>query len=234
MKKINAIIVDDERAAQETLCSLIKKFVPFVKVVGVASGLQDAKTLLASMTKIPELVFLDIQLGKDIGLEFIASLSPTQSNVVITSAYSSYGLDAAKKGVRGYLEKPIDVDELTEICVQIAQQKQNKDEINKLLIPTKTSYEIIDPKDIEMLEGKNNYTLLYLRSKQIIIASKSLKYFEDQLSTPIFFRAHKSYIINLNHVVRLSKGEPGSISMQSRVKALLSRQKKKAFLSLLF
>jgi len=87
--------------------------------------------------------------------------------------------------------------------------------------------------DIMYFSASNAYTFVVMNNGDKHLVSKSLVVFEEVLSdNPIFFRVHKSYLINLKFISQYIRGEGGEIIMQDRTSVVLSRNKKQDFLNL--
>ncbi len=98
---------------------------------------------------------------------------------------------------------------------------------SKLVIPQQDGFVIIKKADILYCEADDNYTKIYLRTQQKYLVSKTLKYFEEALDTTSFARVHKSYIVNVNDIVKYAhKGKTGSIVLSNGQEVMVSASKK--------
>ena len=100
----------------------------------------------------------------------------------------------------------------------------------KLTLPQQDGFQVLNVSDILYCKADDNYTEIYLENKKILV-SKTLKYFEEALSSFPFSRIHKSYLVNVNEVVKYRKGKGGSVVISNGKELLVSASKKKAFLS---
>jgi two-component system, LytTR family, response regulator len=232
-RKLIALIIDDEEFARENLRMLIEEFCSEVEVAGAASSAQEARKLLDEVT--PDIVFLDIMMPGEDGFMFLQSLSNRNFQVVFTTAFREYALKAIKESAIDYLEKPIDIDELQaaiEKVRNLVDQKKttriSDDRLNKILenialtntvektvIPTKDGMAVVKNTEIIHLEAFENYTTLYLLGGKRYVSSKSIKAFEDKLDPRMFFRTHKSHIINIAHHLKEFNRTDGNIAILS-------------------
>jgi len=99
----------------------------------------------------------------------------------------------------------------------------------KLTLPQQDGFQILNVEEILYCKADDNYTEIFLENKKILV-SKTLKYFEEALSVFPFARVHKSYLVNVNEVVKYKKGKGGSVVMSNGKELLVSASKKKQFL----
>ena len=100
----------------------------------------------------------------------------------------------------------------------------------KITIPQQDGFQVLNVSDIIYCKADDNYTEIYLENKRIVV-SKTLKYFEDALSDFTFARIHKSYLVNVNEVVKYVKGKGGSVIVSNGKELLVSASKKAALLA---
>jgi two-component system LytT family response regulator len=248
---MNAIIIDDETKGRLALKEKLSTYCPQIKVVAEAANGQEALLLIHHHK--PQLIFLDIEMPRMNGFEMLNELEEKNFHVIFTTAYDQYAIKAIKYAAFDYLLKPIDIEELkttvskieqaqqhtganentqTKKQVELLQQnmQQPKKQLQKLAIPTLEGLLFYDISDIIHLEANSNYTTLYLTNKSKVIASKTLKEFEEMLPEDIFFRTHHSHLINLNFIKRYIKGDGGQIELQNGTFIDVSRRKKDDFL----
>lgn len=243
---IETIIVDDEIPAIDSLKTLLRKYCPEVKVIDSALNVQDAKKKINSLK--PSLVFLDIDMPDKNGFELLKSIKEIPFEVIFTTAYNEYAVQAIKNNALDYLLKPINADELITAINRFKTKKakeptdynkienlilaisQSRD-VHKLPIPTLDGILYIEPESIIHLEADSNYTHIYLLSGQRITSSKILKEYENMLKGRNFFRIQKTHLINLSYVKRYGKSEGGFVIMSNEAKIKISINKKKQFLS---
>ena len=183
------------------------------------------------------------------GFEMLNNLPDKNFHIIFTTAYDQYAIKAIKYAAFDYLLKPIDIEELktavskfdTKIALQTKNQvellqqniRQPKNHLHKLAIPTLEGLFFYDINQVIHLEANSNYTHIHFLNKTKILASKTLKEFEELLPEDIFFRPHHSHIINLQYIKRYIKGDGGQIELQNGIFVDVSRRKKEEFLKII-
>jgi two-component system LytT family response regulator len=243
---LRSIIIDDEPMGINSLKTLIEVYISDVKVVAESTSAGEAIELIENYK--PEIVFLDINMPEMSGFELLEKLRWKNFSLVFITAHQQYALKALKNNAVDYLLKPVDYEELQAAVAKIQKQQLKKESThivnyskllhelddyyykNKMLVNLKSGIEAVDLDDVIYLESKSNYTRLHLSSGKIIITSKTLKEFEDQLclTNLPFMRVHKSFIINLKRVTKYMKSED-IILLDDTFKIPLSRSKKDVF-----
>lgn len=211
-------IVDDELSARAVLESLVLRFHAEHSIVGIYEDLPQAVAGIKE-TK-PDLVFLDIEMPEYAGYEIVSFFEEIDFKIVFTTAYSQYALKAFEISAIDYLLKPIEIDRLSQAISKVEQSisnEQYKVKLEELLGLMKQSNlrisyldkgykEFVQLSDIIALEAQRAYTKLHTRQGNAIVISKNLKQFEAEFSNAQqFIRIHRSWIINLNEVVKFSK-----------------------------
>lgn len=247
--KLKAIIVDDEEFARENLRMMIEDYCPEVIVTGVAASAAQARLLIDEMR--PDVVFLDIMMPGEDGFMFLQSLPERKFQVIFTTAFRDYALKAIKENALDYLEKPVDIEELQKAvnkAKETADQKKNSglsdtrlsrilenialtNTVEKTVIPTKDGLAIVKNTEIIHLEAFENYTTLYLVGGKKYVSSRSIKAFEDKLDSNMFFRVHKSHIINIaHHLKELIRTEGNIAVLSDGTQVPVARRKLQEFL----
>ncbi len=245
---LNAILVDDEASGLEALQILIGRFCPGVKIVGSAPSADVAEKLIREHK--PDLVFLDIEMPFANGFDLLKRFDVIDFDVIFTTAYDHYAVQAFKHSAIDYLLKPVDSDELItavgkckdkgkhgnpelsrleSIIGAMAQNKPKK----KLSVSTVDGIIFLDSDQIIRLSADSNYTSIYLTNGKKVIASKTLKEFDEILLNMNFFRVHNTHLINLMYVEKYTKGEGGTVTMIDNSEVDVSRNKKNELLSLM-
>ncbi len=247
---INVIIVDDEEFARENLKLLIEDFCPELHVMAVAKNATEARTLVDELN--PDLVFLDIMMPGEDGFSFLKSIEDRRFLVIFTTAHNEHALKAIKEHAIDYLEKPINIEELQASAARasdLIHLKRNtglNDErisrilsnismnntVEKTTIATRDGMAIVKNADIIHLEANESYTTIYLTDNRKYLSSKTIKVYEDKLSEAMFFRTHKSHIINISHHLKEFNRSQGNVAILSNDIAVpVSRRKLPLFLS---
>jgi len=241
---LKALIVDDEPKARENLQILLHDFVEGVAVVGLCENIAEATEAVRLHS--PDVVFLDIQLQRETGLDLLTKLKEINFEVIFTTAYTEYAIKAFKFSAIDYLLKPIDIEELrkavgrvekrvsnnmTGRLTQLVQNlKQGSNENYKIALPTLDGLVFVKISDILYCEASSNYTQIFTAEEKYLV-SKTLKEYDDLLSDHNFFRIHNSYLININSIKKYVKGEGGYVVLNNDTSLDVSKRKKEAFLN---
>lgn len=249
-----AIIIDDEAKGRLALKQKLADYCPGIEVIAEADNGPEGIFLIEYHK--PAIVFLDIEMPRMNGFDMLSEIAEKKFHIIFTTAYDQYAIKAIRFAAFDYLLKPVDIEELKAVVAkieatekeeakssalttgkQIELLKQNmqqpKKQLHKLAIPALDGLFFYDINDVVQLEANSNYTNIYFKNKTKIIASKTLKEFEEILPEDIFFRAHHSHIINLNYIKRYIKGDGGQIELQNGNYVDVSRRKKEEFLKLI-
>lgn len=232
--------MDDETNSAEALEYLVKSYCPKIEILAIANSINEAREAIEKHS--PDFIFLDIEMQGGSGFDLLKNFRNRNFDVIFTTAYQSYAIDALREGAIDYLLKPIDKDELT-VAVERVRERREKD-LNpkldrvisllsgntaakqKLTISTLEGITFIDTHQLIYLQSDSNYTIFYLSDGRKIVASRTLKEFENQLDSSLFLRVHSSFIVNLNFVERYNKGDGGSLTMKNGSIIEVSRRKK--------
>lgn len=243
MNTIKTILVDDEINARENLRYLTATFCEKIEIVYEASNVDDA---IAAIEKHkPQLVFLDIEMPKKNGFQLINHFKKINFYIIFVTAYDRYAIRAFKYSALDYLLKPIYIKELKDAVkkVSINLEKDdfkkriealsiNQKKLQKIAIPYKSDYIIIDVKEIACIEADRMYTHIKLMNGKTYTASKKLSYYENLLSNlENFIRIHRSWIVNTNHIYLYSKKEK-YITLDNNLQIPVSKSYKNTFESI--
>jgi two-component system, LytTR family, response regulator len=241
MKKITAILVDDEESARDVLENLLIRFCPNVQLLGKYQNIEQAVEAINKNQ--PNLVFLDIEMPNYAGYEIINFFDEINFDIIFVSAYDKYAIRAFEVSAVDYLLKPIDIERLKQAVqkstelIQIKNSAQRfkllkdtltENKINSIMISEKSFQYAIDLNDIIAFEAEESYTHVHTIDKKYIV-SKNLKHFETILDqNNDFFRVHKSWLINLKHLKNYSKSLL-DIKLTNDIVAKLSKLRKAEF-----
>lgn len=242
---IKALIVEDETKSRELLKALVSKHCTDVEVIATAANVKEGVDAVNKYN--PDLIFLDISMPDGTGFDLLEKISPVKCDIIFTTATDKYAIKAIKYSALDYLLKPIDVEELKNAVEKLKEKKskvntvenlahllqnlkQGNDTYQKITLPTSTSYEIVFIKDIIRCEADGSYTTFHLTGKRKLMASASLKHYEDLLPANEFMRIHHHHLIGINHVIRYLKVDGGYAVMSDGSQIEISRRKKDDFL----
>jgi len=243
---MKALIVDDEKFCRDNLKILLNDYCPEIAEIKLASSAEEARNFISASN--PDILFLDVMMPSENGFDLLTSLNQKPKSIVFTTAHNEYALQAIKAEAIDYLEKPINIDDLQsavnkaskrtsennetdEIVKRVLKRIQNKSEEERIAIPMREGYELILVKDIVHLEASESYTMIYLSTGKRIVSSKNIKVYEQKLDNSVFFRTHKSHIINVkHHLERFSRIDGNSAIMTNGKHVPISRRKLQSFL----
>ncbi len=249
---LRVFLLDDENSALTVLRhKLVKNFPEDVDVLGVSNDPEEALVYLSQDPKI-DVLFLDVEMPGMSGIELLSQLPNRAFDVIFTTAFQQYAIDAIRKNAFDYLVKPIDETDLRAAVNRAFEKKaaqknqigksdfqtlaQNilkaQSTVSKLSVPTNEGILLIPVSDIIRIEGSGSYTTIITATKQKVVASKNLSELEDMLAAhPIFFRVHKSHVVNLNHVIKYIRGEGGSAILSDGSEVEVARRRKEEFIA---
>jgi two-component system LytT family response regulator len=234
LTKLTAIIVDDELHGRENLKKIIENYCPELEIKGSADSVISAIALVKS--HLPDVVFLDINMPVLDGFDFLDEYVDRKFMVVFVSAHEKFGINAVKVDAVDYLLKPINIKELKLTVKKLLSIKNKKIkaepilENDKLVIPASHGFNILIIDDIISLEADGCYTSIVTKNKKHTLISRTLKDFEDTLPDEIFFRIHKSHLINLNHIKDYSNLSGNFVTMIDGSKVEIARRRAPIFI----
>ncbi len=215
---LRILIVDDEPEARELLKFILQER-EGLKVCGLARNVDEAIELFEAEK--PDLVFLDIQMpGKD-GFHFIEYVRQSGQNpgIVFVTAFEHYAIQAIRKSVFDYIMKPVRQENLfaaierfqgdrgkernTELTDLLNQLRENK--VGKIKLNTRSGYVLLHPGEVVYCQADGNYTEIQLEGGNREIITQNLSSIEVLLGGGSFFRAGRSYLINLKYLARVER-----------------------------
>jgi two-component system LytT family response regulator len=239
---MKAILIDDEIHCTASLQIQLKENCPEIQIMAVCNdalmGLQAIQTLK------PDLIFLDIEMPRLNGFQLLDALKKQDFAIIFTTAYDQFAVKAFKYSAIDYLLKPIDDEDLIravhkakskgqsiqpqlEVLEKQLQSPQKPPE--KIALAYQDGYVFVNPQEIIYCESDNNYTKFHLSNGQSLISTKSLKEVEEILEDLSFFRIHKQYLINLNHIKKYVKHNGPYVVMNNGIDLTIARNRKDDF-----
>ena len=247
MKKqimIKAIIVDDEPYCCEALGILLERYCPQVQVTGSYHSGADALDIIREQH--PQLLFLDIEMPRMNGFELLERVKDLPFELIFTTSYDQYAIKAIRFSALDYLLKPIDREELVRSIQKVEQRLQHPSPLqldmlfqrlqhpaqlfSKIAIPTMEGLQMVPVDSIVHCASDSNYTILILKDRQRVVASRTLKEIEELLEGYSFIRVHHSSLVNLNEICKYIKGEGGYLVMSDGTSVNVSRSRKEGLL----
>jgi len=238
---IKALIIDDEPKARNVLKHYLESFVSEVTEIRQADSVDAAMQVLCVYK--PDIVFLDVEMPHKNGFQFLMEIKEPLFDVIFTTAYNQYAIQAIRFSALDYLLKPVDPDELKGAVLRYIEKKETDNEkkalyenlVNniekkevkdfKIAVPSAEGVYFFTIDEILRLEADRSYTHIHLVKKRPFITSKTLKHFEEMLEEFQFIRTHKSHLVNPRHITRLSNDNE-FVMLTDGSKVEVSRRKK--------
>ena len=242
---IRAIILEDEQQSRQLLHEMLTDHFKNILVLAVCENAEEARVAINEYH--PDIVFSDIELEKGSAFDMLQQLETIDFEVIFTTAYEKYALQAIKFSALDYLLKPFGIADLDN-AIKHYQERLNKNESarqfdvlfhnlkgiqadsKKIALPTLTGLKVVSLKEIIRCQADANYTTFFFAIEKKMLVTKTLKEFEELLDEYNFIRIHNSHLINLNHVVKYTRGEGGVVTMSDGSEVDVSRRKKEEFL----
>ena len=219
MKEVlRILLVDDEPEAIELLTYMLAGNEE-VRVVGSAGTVDQALQLMQEEQ--PHLVLLDIQMPEKDGFHFIEEVHRAGQvpGIIFVTAFEHYAIQAIRNSVFDYILKPVHQNELNSAIERFrtSRKQLHQDDLQKLVdalhdrgpsrikLNTRSGYVLIDPEDIVYCQADGSYTHLHLSRGHSEIITQNLGAIELLLGGNAFFRASRSYILNLNYLTRVDR-----------------------------
>lgn len=241
---MNIAIVDDEKHCIESLELDLESLSLNHHIIYKTSKPMEALQELPKLKV--DILFLDVEMPQLNGFELLDQLGEFDFDVIFTTAYSEYALQAFKNKAFNFLLKPVDVDELEEVLADWQKDNQKRaylmDESavkellakiknegfvkSKIAIPTVNGFEFLKTEEILYCQSENNYTKIFLSTGETKLISKTLKDVEKTLSNYMFLRIHQSYLINPKYLKQYNKTDGGYVVMDDGNSLPVSKQKR--------
>lgn len=244
---IVCVIIDDEANCRDDLRSLIEyKFKDRLRIAGMAESVREGAVLINAT--MPDVVFLDIRMPEEDGFQLFKKIDHVGFEVVFTTSYEEYAIEAIKHAAFDYLLKPVDPKDLESFLNRFEQQSKNNSIAGKIKLllahlesgdetkilvslPVGKEYKVINARDIIYCKADVNYTEIHILDDSKFIVSKTLGKVEEILKFPFFFRCHKSYLVNINHIDSYNKVD-GYIRMKNKELIYLADRRIEKFINL--
>ncbi len=238
LRKFKALVIDDEEKARKNLKLLLEKYFPELEVIAESNSAISARRMIVELD--PEVVFIDINMPEMSGIEFLKSLEDKNFVSIIVSAHSDFGIEALRAGVLDYLVKPIIISDLQAAVNKIVKHYSNSKRSikepssaksqKKVALSTTSGIYYTEIDKILLLKGEDNYTKVIFTEGKELLVSKTLKDFERSLPSELFFRIHKSCIINALHIKEYNRTDGGYVTLISGSKHEISKNNHALFL----
>lgn len=211
---INCIVVDDEPIAREGIIEYIRQ-IDYLNAVAQCKNAAEAAGLLQK--KKIDLIFMDIQMPKLTGIEFVKALA-CPPLIIFTTAYSEYALEGFELDVVDYLLKPISFARFLKAAEKAqsyvnARNREVSITQDFFFIKCNGKIEKIIMADVVYIEAMANYVIIHTRQKKYI-TYLTFSGIEEQLPDHLFVRIHKSYIIAISAIQTIDGNDVITSSMR--------------------
>jgi two-component system LytT family response regulator len=206
---MKALLIDDERLARSELRRLLAEF-PEIEIVGEAAQPRQAREQMLALK--PDLLFLDVQMPGETGIDFLESLSPPVPHVIFTTAYDEFAVKAFELNALDYLLKPVDPARLAAAVDRLPGLKQSTagkapsagclEAADKVFVREGEKCWFVEVGQIRLLESEGNYTRVHFGDAQPQLF-RSLNAMEERLDPKFFFRANRRQIINISWIASI-------------------------------
>ena len=215
MEDLRVLIADDDIGMRTILRKIVGKVEGFVLVAEAADG--NAAVELAETLK-PDVVFLDVEMPELNGVDCARAIQDLNPNIIVifATAYEGYMGDAFEVYAFDYLMKPFKVERVIQTLERARDRMllrntrnltppvKNRGAGGRLMLRHREGVSFIDYDDILLVQREDRSTVIYTRNDERYVTSDSLAEMEERLPADVFFRCHKSYIINLNQIKDIS------------------------------
>ncbi len=244
MKKIRTVLIEDEEKSLETLSGMLSSFFDDIEVVATARNVKEAVEVLFKHK--PDLVFADISLPDGTGFDVLDKTRPIVFDIIFTTAFEEYSVNAFEYAALHYILKPISIDKIEDAIERhkagLGYKKKYAKEYSAILngnpdqkIAFNTVSEIIFKpiKDILYCMADGNYTEVFFVNGEKLFISQTLKVYEKTLAPHSFARIHNKYLVNVKHVKKYTRGKTGYAIMETGKELPVSEIHKKNFLNII-
>lgn len=246
---MNVVIIDDEKKARTLLRILLTENCPQIKSIEEAEDLPQGVRMIHKFK--PDIVFLDVEMPGYSGIQLLEFLSADQISfeLIFTTAYSEYAINAFELNAIDYLLKPLYPEQVA-AAVQKVIEKKGQSQLNERLDELKASLRapsfskiafplaegvlFVNFDEIIMFVAERMYTTVFTQKDGTIVISKPLRFFIKKLgNVNTFYQPHRSFFINLKHIKKYVTKDGGYILMDNNEMVSITKEKKKELFELL-
>lgn len=211
------IIIDDEPLARLVVAEYLQKYSEFTIVAECDDGFQGMKAITQYK---PDLIFLDIQMPKINGFEMLELLDNPPA-VIFTTAFDEFAIKAFEANSVDYLLKPFSVDRFAAAIEKwnkrntsavnplsnlLENSQKQAEERNRIVVKNGVDIKIIPAQDIQYIEAYDDYVKIFT-ADSYYLKKKTMSYYEQVLDESMFYRTHRSFIINLEQLTKIEQLE---------------------------
>lgn len=234
-----AIIIDDVLNARISLRSDIADYCPEVDVIGEAEGVVSGARLIKELK--PDIVFLDIQMKDGTGFDLLEILPEVNFALIFTTSSDTYAIQAFRFSAVDYLLKPVDPEQLMQAVNKAESAGRSKLEVlqsnlggsKRLALNSQEKIKVVDLDDVVRCESTGSYTLFFMKDKEQVLVTRTLKEYDSMLSDVGFLRVHQSHLINMAYISEFIKTDGGHLVLKDRTEIPVSSRKRSAVIKAL-
>lgn len=250
---IRTILVDDDPKHLESLAGLLGEHFKQVEILATCNNVSEAAKKIDELK--PQLVFLDIEMSPYTGFDLLEMVDERDFEVIFTTSYNRYAIQAIKASALDFIEKPLDKESLGGTLLRYKektgkQKLQNlldnfrlSNEEQKIALPDNSGLHFYELKNIVRCQSDNSYTEFFIRgesqkegSTYKILVSTAIKDYEDLLvSKGFFYRVHNQHIVNINYIKQFAKDNGSYLVLNGNPRETIpvARARKDDFISFL-
>jgi two-component system LytT family response regulator len=242
---LDCIIVDDEQHCIDGLRAMLEQRLnDKVRLQASTTNPLEAPQLIHQHK--PDIVFLDVEMPRLNGIDMLKMIPERKFEVVFTTAWEKYAVDAIKTSAADYLVKPFSLDELSTAVQRCAERIDINHRIAKANAATNNAPQrfaitaqngsllIVNPSEIVWIRAESNYSTVFFTERPKLLVAKTLREFDEQLTAHHFFRIHSGSLVNMTHVKSFhSSGGEEYVTMSNGDKVELARRRKPEFFELI-
>ena len=211
MKDLKVLIADDDAGMRLVLQKIVDKVPGFKVTSQVENGIQALKAFKKEKF---DVVFLDVEMPEMNGIDCAKQISDIAPDtpIIFATAHDDYMADAFQLYAFDYLKKPFDIDRAITSLKKIKKAASSAQapalglnamgSLGKLIVRHREGISFVDTKDIVLAQREDGSTVIYTLNDRIA-TSEPLGELEKRLDKGMFFRSHKSYIINLSKITKV-------------------------------
>ena len=211
MNELRVLIADDDMGMRTVMRKIVERVEDFVLVAEAGDG----KTALELTEKLkPDVVFLDVEMPEMTGVECARAIEDMNPNIIIifATAHDSYMSDAFEVYAFDYLIKPFKVERVIQTLERARERlisrtrsvtmpvSKPKSVSGRMMLRHREGVTFVNLQDVLLVQREDRSTVLYTANNERYVTNDTLGEMEEKLPSDVFFRCHKSYIINLNRI----------------------------------
>jgi two-component system, LytTR family, response regulator len=226
MRRLTALIIDDERLARVNLRKKLNMFSE-IEVIGEASGIETGMKAIRDLN--PDLLFLDIELSDGTGFDLL-NKAEFKGKVIFQTAYNEYACRAFEINALDYLLKPITRERLKTVIDNLINYSNENSVNNKpkfryddrIMIEQRKCIYFIKVENIIYIKAVREYTSIFEKGGKEYVVLKSIGDWQKELPDEHFARVHRNSIINFNYIERSERyGNTANIFLSGIREAIL-------------